>query len=93
MRLYWSRVGPESDRTDVLGKEYLCEHTHTHTHTHPPIHTHSHTHSYTHTLSHTHTHLGLFSSVYSALKDRETGLSEHPTRLTRTQSHPNTPGL
>lgn len=37
--------------------------------------------------------LGLLSSVYSALEDRETGLSEHPTRLTRTQSHPNTAAL
>ena len=34
--------------------------------------------------------LGLLSSVYSALEDRETGLSVRPTR---TQSHPNTPGL
>ena len=56
MRLYWSRVGPESDRTDVLGKEYLCEHTHTHTHPYTHTHTHTHSHTLTHTHSHTHTH-------------------------------------
>ena len=49
-------MGPESDRTDVLGKEYLCEHTHTHTHTHSHTLTHTHTHTLTHSLTHTHTH-------------------------------------